>query len=534
MESKVIGFYQKNDQYWEFSNWYPCKFKYAKKEYSSLEQYMMYQKAIILEDNTSAERILKTDDPKEAKDIAKAITTGHFSNWEKHKYFVVKQGVRAKLLQNKNILFKLLGTGNSLLAECSPTDREWGIGLSINDDYQDISKWNGKNYLGRILMELRYEFKITMENNKKLEYRDYTFKAMSFRKTARELINNPIYHEAITTYQCHIGDYKNTMLKLGLIGEFGSLGFCYLGYDEMLQALFEIDMKSNNMILKQDYVDDSNRKQFIIEFLKESCKASEIQYEDTTRMLPSIKLNQMTGEVTYIANGRMLDIIVKRIPNWERNRDLEILKDIATNSYIFKICEGGKIGECYSLSIMLLENERNEEKSNVFSNCEISIITGDITELDVDAIVNAANTDLLAGGGVCGAIFKKAGYAELQEECDKLSPIKTGEAIITSGYSLKAKHVIHAVGPVYHGPSSAPYLEAAYLNSLKLADENGLESIAFPSISTGIYGYPKEEAAKIAIKTVKNFKPKNNLKTIVLVCFDNNTYELYKREYTKE
>lgn len=166
-----------------------------------------------------------------------------------------------------------------------------------------------------------------------------------------------------------------------------------------------------------------------------------------------------------------------------------------------------------------------------FSDYYVYLGNRDITEFDGDCIVNAANTELRAGGGVCGAIFKKAGYKELQDECNSFAPIKTGEAVITKGYNLKAKYIIHTAGPIYSGPSSAKYLKASYLNSLKLADEKGLKSIAFPSISTGIYGYPKEEAAKIALDVVLNYKPKN-LKEVILICFDKETLDIYRRNYS--
>ena len=158
---------------------------------------------------------------------------------------------------------------------------------------------------------------------------------------------------------------------------------------------------------------------------------------------------------------------------------------------------------------------------------EIKVILGDITEMGTDAIVNAANTQLRWGSGVCGAIFNKAGGYKLQEECNKYTPIKTGEAIMTKGYDLKAKYIIHAAGPVYLGNGEDErLLECAYYNSLKLADDNNLKSIAFPSISTGVYGYPREEASIIAIKTVKEFKAKS-LELVVFVCFDEYTYKLY-------
>lgn len=151
----------------------------------------------------------------------------------------------------------------------------------------------------------------------------------------------------------------------------------------------------------------------------------------------------------------------------------------------------------------------------------LTFYQGDITTLKVDAIVNAANVDLLMGGGVCGAIFKAAGENELQKACDLLSPIQTGEAVITSGFNLPAKHIIHTAGPRYMNgeQNEEALLRAAYKNSLKVALENGLQSIAFPLISSGIYGYPKDEALRVAVNAIKNFLEKEDL-DVRLVIFD--------------
>lgn len=149
----------------------------------------------------------------------------------------------------------------------------------------------------------------------------------------------------------------------------------------------------------------------------------------------------------------------------------------------------------------------------------LQIVNQDITEMQIDAIVNAANTNLWAGGGVCGAIFRKAASFDLSIECQKLAPIKTGEAVITNGYHLKAKKIIHAVGPIYKDGhhNEAALLERAYLNSLRLAVENDCHSIAFPLISSGIYGYPKEEALKVAIDSINKFLMQEDLDVYIAV-----------------
>lgn len=161
---------------------------------------------------------------------------------------------------------------------------------------------------------------------------------------------------------------------------------------------------------------------------------------------------------------------------------------------------------------------------------KIEVIKGDITKLEVDAIVNAANKSLLGGGGVDGAIHRAAG-SMLLEECRTLNGCHTGEAKITKGYQLKAKNVIHTVGPVYYNWPAAEaekLLAKAYRNSLQLALENEIKSIAFPNISTGVYGYPKDRAATIAIDTTLLFLEKQTqLEKVVFCCFDDQNYHIY-------
>ena len=163
----------------------------------------------------------------------------------------------------------------------------------------------------------------------------------------------------------------------------------------------------------------------------------------------------------------------------------------------------------------------------------IKLIFGDITKLEVDAIVNAANSSLMGGGGVDGAIHRAGGpqiLAECREIVARQGRCATGEAVITSAGTLPAKYVIHTVGPIWRGGNNnePQLLKNAYLNSLKLAKENGCETVAFPNISTGVYGYPKELAAKIAIQAVFDFLSANQLpKQIYFVCFDQENYQLY-------
>lgn len=161
----------------------------------------------------------------------------------------------------------------------------------------------------------------------------------------------------------------------------------------------------------------------------------------------------------------------------------------------------------------------------------IELVTGDITKLKVDAIVNAANTSLLGDGGVDGAIHRAAG-PELLEYNLKLGGCRTGEAKVTPGFKLPAKFIIHTVGPIWNGGNhnEDQLLASCYHNSLKLAVKNQIKTIAFPAISTGIYGFPLERATKIAIAEIKKFLSKNeSVEKIIFVCFDNRTREVYEK-----
>lgn len=186
---------------------------------------------------------------------------------------------------------------------------------------------------------------------------------------------------------------------------------------------------------------------------------------------------------------------------------------------------------------------RGKEESFVqmtIKNTIVELIQGDITKCEVDAIVNAANTSLLGGGGVDGAIHRAGGKAIL-EECLKIRNQKggcaVGEAVVTTGGNLKCRYVIHTVGPVWNGGAKQEEekLKSCYRSSLKLADSKNVESLAFPNISTGIYRYPKERACIAAIDEVTAYlvNSETSIKRIIFVCFDEINYELYKQELKK-
>lgn len=160
---------------------------------------------------------------------------------------------------------------------------------------------------------------------------------------------------------------------------------------------------------------------------------------------------------------------------------------------------------------------------------KLEVMQGDITRLDVDAIVNAANTSLLGGGGVDGAIHRAAGPG-LLEECRTLGGCPTGEARITGGYNLAARHVIHTVGPVYSGkPRDKTLLTGCYRNSLQLAADNNLTAIAFPAISCGVYGYPIEKACKIAVDTTGTFLKTNpSIARVIFMLFSPANLQVYE------
>ncbi|MFR2144184.1 MAG: O-acetyl-ADP-ribose deacetylase [Faecalimonas sp.] len=180
---------------------------------------------------------------------------------------------------------------------------------------------------------------------------------------------------------------------------------------------------------------------------------------------------------------------------------------------------------------MELKAEYRKEQSKL-SATELRMIKGDITkQSDVEAIVNAANTSLLGGGGVDGAIHRAAGR-QLLEECRKLNGCKTGEAKLTGAYKLPCKYIIHTVGPIWRGGNQdeEKFLAECYSNSLQIAVDQGIRSVAFPSISTGVYSFPKEKAAMIAVRTVNDFIEENSgsLDLVEWILFDEETLNIYK------
>lgn len=297
-------------------------------------------------------------------------------------------------------------------------------------------------------------------------------------------------------------------------GQVDKAGVDYINHPKSVSAKCKTE-KEKIVALLHDVVEDTNvtledLSQFFDKDIIEAINLLTHRDEDDyMTYLSRIKKNSLARTVKLADLENNMDL--SRLPN-PTEKDYARLENKYKPAYKF-LTEG-----------LDLEHNINLDK--------IEITLGDITTYSCDAIINAANSSLAAGGGVCGAIFDAAGYFELQKACDKIGNCKTGHAVITPGFNLKAKYVIHAVGPIYRGESSAPYLKSTYESIIKVAIENNLKSIAIPSISTGIYGYPKDEAVKIALETIIN-SDVSSLDKIYLVCYNQQIYDLYINEIKK-
>ena len=253
-EKHMIGFFHENEEYGCFSNWYPAAFEYAGKHYANSEQFMMYHKVMMFHKYDLADQIMRTTDPYKCKKIAGQKFPEFDSDlWEKTCVTIVKRGVKAKFAQNEDILQILLGTGNTLLAECSPYDKKWGIGIDINDpDHTVIAKWRGKNFLGRILMEVREEIRQEMyaSSGKELKYINACDldPIPEWNMTAGELKRIPQFYNAIHAYSDTLKSYheKDAFYNKGTLYEWEIAmrtnmggGLPAIGFYEMKQDIYD-------------------------------------------------------------------------------------------------------------------------------------------------------------------------------------------------------------------------------------------------------------------------------------------------------
>jgi len=290
----VIGFYRETDEYGCFSNWYHAEFDYAGIHYVNAEQYMMYQKVMMFKKYDLGNQIMNTTDPHTCKKIAgQKFPEFNADLWEKTCYRIVKRGVKAKFSQNKDILKRLLDTGNALLAECSPYDVKWGIGIDIHDpDCQIISKWKGKNLLGRILMEVREELR------QDAEYIDarHLDPIPEWNMTAGELKRIPQFYDAVHAYSETLNSYyerdhfynKSTLYEVekAMSRDMGG-GLPPMGFMEMKQDIYDTVRRLQKADSK-----DQERKSFCDKYipllelidqdeeLKEACKNHSVYKND--------------------------------------------------------------------------------------------------------------------------------------------------------------------------------------------------------------------------------------------------------------
>ena len=264
-----IGFYHEYEEYGCFSNWYAAEFEYAGKKYANSEQFMMYQKAMVFSQYDLADQIMATNDPQECKNLGKTT----FSNWDgdfwdKVSYPIVKRGVKAKFVQNPDIRRELLMTENALLAECSKNDTKWGIGIDIEDDRRfNVSEWNGKNYLGRILMEVRDELRTISymaPGNRAIEYRDAREMRPieEWEMTIDELLRIPKFRKVISDYVDIVGKICGNNIRSKILKDSPAHiedmqrsnmggGLPYQGFWEMKQDFY--DTAKNMWILASGF-----------------------------------------------------------------------------------------------------------------------------------------------------------------------------------------------------------------------------------------------------------------------------------------
>ena len=255
----MIGFFHENEEYGCFSNWYKAGFDYVQ-HYSSTEQFMMYHKVMMFRKYDLGDQIMETDDPAICKNIARQkFPEFNPDIWEKTCYTIVKRGVKAKFAQNKELLNTLLGTGSELLAECSPFDKKWGIGIDINDPNRlNVSKWKGKNLLGRILMEVREELREEIALSPEGQLRYINARPLDpipeWNMTAGELQRIPQFHNAIHAFSdtlqdkhvhdCFLYDYTLQDWDIAMQVNMGG-GLTIIGFYEMKQEVYDIARRLN-------------------------------------------------------------------------------------------------------------------------------------------------------------------------------------------------------------------------------------------------------------------------------------------------
>ncbi|MBR5975613.1 MAG: NADAR family protein [Clostridiales bacterium] len=268
MRNEIIGFHREYEDNGCFCNWYPAEFDYAGRHYLHSEQFMMYQKVMMFGQNALGDEIMRTADPEQCKILGREFFDGFDAAlWKKTRFVVVKRGIRAKFAQNPSMMETLLATGNAILAECSPRDKDWGILLSTSDpEVQDITKWKGENLLGQVLMEVREELREelrTTDNGEVLPYEDAKEKEpiSEWELTAGELIRIPQYKSTVLAYSdtigCVVGSeesrqaffFERSLADWEALIKGGSAsghGLPLVGFFEMKQDIYDISRRLDN------------------------------------------------------------------------------------------------------------------------------------------------------------------------------------------------------------------------------------------------------------------------------------------------